>query len=66
MEDKLLWVITKKAVRHRANEMTQIVRGEIEEVQGKEVIFAPVVDEEFLMGVKRPVHSPPEKCTSER
>jgi hypothetical protein len=32
----------------------------------REVIFAPVVEEDFLMGVKRPVHSPPEKGTSER
>ena len=66
MEDKVLWIIAKKTVRRKANETTQAVRGKAEGVQVGEVIFASGVEEKFLMGVKRPVHSPPEKGTSER
>ena len=66
MEDKVLWIIAKKTVMRKANKMTQAVRGKDEEGQVGEVILASGAEEKFLMGVKRPVHSPPEKGTSER
>jgi hypothetical protein len=42
------------------------VRGEAEEMQVTEIIFTPVVEKGLLMGVKRSIHSPAEKGTSER